>query len=78
MDAEAALAGDPSCRAVDEVIYCYPGFEAVSVYRLAHALHAMDVPLIPRMMTEWAHSKTGIDIHPGAMKANASTTCRTR
>jgi serine O-acetyltransferase len=66
LDAEAAHAGDPSCRAIDEVIYCYPGFEAVSVYRLAHILHEMEIPLIPRMMTEWAHSKTGIDIHPGA------------
>jgi serine O-acetyltransferase len=48
------------------VIYCYPGFEAVIVYRLAHLLHEMGVPLIPRMMTEWAHNKTGVDIHPGA------------
>ena len=48
------------------MIFCYPGLEAVTVYRLAHALHQLEVPLIPRMMTEWAHSKTGIDIHPGA------------
>ena len=48
------------------MIYCYPGFEAVIVYRLAHLLHEMEIPLIPRMMTEWAHNKTGIDIHPGA------------
>lgn len=66
LDAEAAVAGDPSCRSIEEVIYCFPGFEAVSIYRLAHVLHEMDIPLIPRMMTEWAHSKTGIDIHPGA------------
>jgi serine O-acetyltransferase len=66
LDAEAAHAGDPSCRSLDEVIYCYPGFEAVIVYRLAHLLHEMEIPLIPRMMTEWAHGKTGVDIHPGA------------
>jgi serine O-acetyltransferase len=66
LDAEAAHKGDPSCRSLDEVIYCYPGFEAIIVYRLAHLLHEMGIPLIPRMMTEWAHNKTGIDIHPGA------------
>jgi serine O-acetyltransferase len=66
LDAEAAHKGDPSCRSLDEVIYCYPGFEAVIVYRMANLLHEMDIPLIPRMMTEWAHGKTGIDIHPGA------------
>lgn len=66
MDAQAALDGDPAVRTLDEVIFCYPGLEAVTVYRLAHALHQLEVPLIPRMMTEWAHSKTGIDIHPGA------------
>ena len=66
LDAEAAHVGDPACRSLDEVIFCYPGFEAVSVYRLAHLLHKLEIPLIPRMMTEWAHSKTGIDIHPGA------------
>ncbi len=66
LDAQAALAGDPAVKTLDEVIFCYPGLEAVTVYRLAHALHELKVPLIPRMMTEWAHSKTGIDIHPGA------------
>lgn len=65
-DVEAAYAGDPACKSLDEVIFCYPGLEAVTVYRLAHALHLLEVPFIPRMMTEWAHSKTGIDIHPGA------------
>jgi len=65
-DAEAAYAGDPACKSIDEVIFCYPGFEAVTVYRLAHLLHELEVPLIPRMMTEWAHMRTGIDIHPGA------------
>jgi len=65
-DVEAAYAGDPACKSLDEVIFCYPGLEAITVYRLAHALHQLEVPLIPRMMTEWAHSRTGIDIHPGA------------
>jgi len=65
-DVEAAYAGDPACKSLDEVIFCYPGLEAVTVYRLAHLLHELEVPLIPRMMTEWAHSRTGIDIHPGA------------
>ncbi len=66
MDVEAAMAGDPACKSLDEVIFCYPGLEAVTVYRLAHMLHELGVPLIPRMMTEWAHGRTGIDIHPGA------------
>lgn len=66
LDAEAAVAGDPAVKTLDEVIFCYPGLEAITVYRIAHALHELGVPLIPRMMTEWAHSKTGIDIHPGA------------
>ena len=65
-DVEAAYSGDPACKSLDEVIFCYPGLEAITVYRLAHALHELQIPLIPRMMTEWAHSKTGIDIHPGA------------
>ena len=54
-------------EASDEVILCYPGLEAVTVYRLAHELHRLNVPFIPRMMTEWAHRETGIDIHPGAV-----------
>ncbi|MBN2475779.1 MAG: serine acetyltransferase [Pirellulales bacterium] len=66
MDVQAAYDGDPACKSLDEVIFCYPGLEAVTVYRLAHRLHELGVPLIPRMMTEWAHGKTGIDIHPGA------------
>jgi len=66
LDVQAAYDGDPACKSLDEVIFCYPGLEAVTVYRLAHVLHLQGVPLIPRMMTEWAHSKTGIDIHPGA------------
>jgi serine O-acetyltransferase len=66
-DVEAAYAGDPACTSLDEVIFCYPGLEAITIYRLAHALYELQIPLIPRMMTEWAHSKTGIDIHPGAV-----------
>lgn len=65
-DVQAAYDGDPACQSLDEAILCYPGLEAVTVYRLAHELHRLDVPLIPRMMTEGAHSHTGIDIHPGA------------
>jgi len=70
MDVEAAYVGDPACQSTNEVIFCYPGLEAVTVYRLAHVLHELGVPLIPRMMTEWAHGKTGIDIHPGAKIGN--------
>ncbi len=66
LDVEAAHAGDPAVKTLDEIIFCYPGLEAVTIYRVAHLLHQLDVPLIPRMMTEWAHSQTGIDIHPGA------------
>jgi serine O-acetyltransferase len=66
LDVQAAYEGDPAVHGTDEVVFCYPGLEAVTVYRLAHLLWDLEVPLIPRMMTEWAHSKTGIDIHPGA------------
>ncbi len=65
-DVQAAYDGDPASRGLDEVILCYPGLEAVTVYRLAHELFQLGVPFIPRMMTEWAHKETGIDIHPGA------------
>ena len=70
LDVAAAVAGDPAVQHIDEVIFCYPGLEAVTVYRIAHLLHQCRVPLIPRMMTEWAHSTTGIDIHPGAQIGN--------
>ncbi len=66
LDVQAAYEGDPATKTTDEVIFCYPGLEAITIFRLAHLLHELEVPLIPRMMTEWAHSKTGIDIHPGA------------
>ncbi len=65
-DVQAAYDGDPACKSMDEVILCYPGLEAITVFRLAHELHLLGVPFIPRMMTEWAHHRTGIDIHPGA------------
>jgi serine O-acetyltransferase len=65
-DVQAAYSGDPAAKSLDEIVFCYPGVAAVTVYRLAHELHRLKVPLIPRMMTEYAHGKTGIDIHPGA------------
>lgn len=65
-DVEAAYSGDPAAESYYEVIYCYPIIKALSVYRVAHELLRMKVPLIPRIMTEIAHSETGIDIHPGA------------
>lgn len=66
LDAQAAFQGDPAARSVEEVIITYPGFFAVATYRLAHKLHSLNVPLLPRLMSEYAHEKTGIDIHPGA------------
>ncbi|WP_334106700.1 serine O-acetyltransferase EpsC [Methylobacillus sp.] len=65
-DIRAAYEGDPAARSVDEVLVCYPGINAIMHYRLAHVLHGLGVPLIARMITEIAHSATGIDIHPGA------------
>jgi len=65
-DVRAAFEGDPACRTTDEIVFCYPGFAATTVYRVAHTLLKLGVPFIPRMMTEWAHKQTGIDIHPGA------------
>ena len=66
LDAQAAYDGDPAASGLDEVILAYPGLLAVTVYRIAHELHSLNVPLMPRIMTEWAHAKTGCDIHPGA------------
>jgi serine O-acetyltransferase len=65
-DALAAYEGDPAASSADEAIFCYPGMLAITNYRIAHALHGLGVPLIPRIITEHAHSITGIDIHPGA------------
>ncbi|MCB0610504.1 MAG: serine acetyltransferase [Lewinellaceae bacterium] len=65
-DAEAILVGDPAAHSLTEVIRTYPGFFAIAVFRLAHIFYQLNIPLIPRTLTEYAHSKTGIDIHPGA------------
>src|SRR4051812_46998378 len=65
-DVHAAFEGDPAAKNLDEIIFCYPGVSAITVFRIAHELFKLGVPLIPRMMTEYAHGKTGIDIHPGA------------
>jgi serine O-acetyltransferase len=65
-DVQAAFDGDPAATNLDEIILAYPGVLAVSVYRIAHVLHELGVPMIARIMTEWAHSRTGCDIHPGA------------
>lgn len=66
LDAEAICAGDPAAGQIEEVIIAYPGFYAILVYRLAHWMHHLQIPVIPRMFTENAHRLTGIDIHPGA------------
>ena len=65
-DVEAAFEGDPAATSADEIIFCYPGLYAITVYRLAHVLYDLKVPMIPRIMTEYTHGATGIDIHPGA------------
>lgn len=65
-DLDAMYKGDPAAKSKTEIIRCYPGFYAISAYRVAHLLHRLGVALIPRMITEYAHSKTGVDIHPGA------------
>ena len=64
-DIDAAFEGDPAARSYEEIILAYPSLEAIAIYRMAHQLYEK-VPLVPRIMTEWAHSRTGIDIHPGA------------
>lgn len=65
-DVAAAFRGDPAAKSHHEIIFCYPGLDAITVYRAAHEMLKLGVPFIPRMMTEVAHSRTGIDIHPGA------------
>ncbi|MGA2840290.1 MAG: serine O-acetyltransferase [Steroidobacteraceae bacterium] len=70
-DLQAAFDGDPAATNLDEVVLAYPGLLAVSVYRIAHALYDLGVPMMARIMTEWAHSKTGCDIHPGAKIGSA-------
>ncbi len=66
LDAQAALDGDPAASSIDEIILAYPGYRAITVHRIAHELHRLGVPLMPRIMSEWAHTETGADIHPGA------------
>ncbi|MRG48538.1 serine acetyltransferase [Chitinophaga sp. SYP-B3965] len=68
-DAEAILQGDPAATCLYEVIRAYPGFYAIAAYRVAHGLHNLEIPLLPRVITEFAHAKTGIDIHPAAVIA---------
>jgi serine O-acetyltransferase len=65
-DVAAAYEGDPAAANTEEIILCYPGVQAIAVHRLAHPLYLMGVPLLPRIMNEWAHQRTGVDIHPGA------------
>lgn len=65
-DARLILDFDPASSSIEEIILCYPGFQAITVHRLAHPLYLLKVPILPRMMSEWAHSQTGIDINPGA------------
>jgi serine O-acetyltransferase len=65
-DLEAAVCGDPAAMSADEVILSYPGFQAIAVQRMAHFFYSRQVPLIPRIMSELVHRRTGIDIHPGA------------
>lgn len=66
LDAEAITSGDPAAESVDEVILAYPGFSAIAIYRIAHEFYVMHVPIFSRLVTEYAHQITGIDIHPGA------------
>ena len=66
LDVQAAFDGDPAARHTDEIVFCYPGIRAMTVHRIAHELYRLEVPLLPRMMSEIAHARTGIDIHPGA------------
>lgn len=65
-DVEAAYEGDPAARTRNEIVLSYPCLEAIAIQRVAHFLYRHDLPLVPRMMTEWSHARTGIDIHPGA------------
>jgi serine O-acetyltransferase len=66
LDAEAISAGDPAAESIDEVIAAYPGFLAIAIHRIAHEIHHLGVPILPRLLAEVAHTRTGVDIHPGA------------
>jgi len=65
-DVQAAFDGDPAAKHTDETIFCYPGVDAIFIHRVAHKLYELDIPMLPRIMSEYAHNETGIDIHPGA------------
>jgi len=67
LDVQAAFDGDPAAVNTDETIFCYPGIDAIFTYRIAHAMHTLGVPMLPRIITEYVHNETGIDIHPGAV-----------
>ncbi len=67
LDAEAVLKFDPAAQSIEEVLVAYPGFYATAIYRIAHQLHVQGIKILPRLLGEYAHSKTGIDIHPGAV-----------
>ncbi len=69
-DVQAAYEGDPAAKSTKEVMLAYPAFEAISIFRIAHEFYKFEVPILPRMMTEYAHKNTGIDIHPGATIGN--------
>lgn len=73
IDAQATLAFDPAATTIEEVLVAYPGFYATAVHRIAHQLQLQEIPILPRLLSEYAHSKTGIDIHPGATIGNAFT-----
>ncbi|MCW8851015.1 MAG: serine acetyltransferase, partial [Melioribacteraceae bacterium] len=70
-DACAICEGDPAAHSIDEVILAYPGFRAIAIYRFAHQLYLLNIPILPRVLTEYAHQETGIDIHPGAKIGNS-------
>jgi serine O-acetyltransferase len=70
-DACAICEGDPAAHSIDEVILAYPGFRAIAIYRFAHQLYLQNIPILPRVLTEYAHQETGIDIHPGAKIGNS-------
>jgi serine O-acetyltransferase len=71
LDAEAFMKFDPAAESVEEIILSYPGFFSIAVYRLSHELRLMKVPVLPRLISEYAHGKTGVDIHPGATIGNS-------
>jgi len=71
LDAQAFMESDPAAESIEEVIIAYPGFSAIAIYRIAHELYKLKVPILPRLITEYAHNRTGIDIHPGAQIGNS-------